>query len=235
MISLDDVNDMVSLHEHDVPTLMGVTGVIPAAHLALLTDSPYLRRPLIDLLSGLRPPMQGRIRRQGSVSWPIGRASFLQRHLTGLDVVKYLARIYDLDIEATLVFLGEIMTEPWQVERQIANWSAFSKLEFGNSLALLPRFDIYFVEGVLSFSKDRFGRIWEPLFRKRIHGKTMIMSSYSLPLVRQYCTSALILVKGKLSVDDELERAIARVPIGKIPVYDTEAAEDDLDEDEDQL
>lgn len=228
MIRFHDVSDSVAVNDRQVVMLSNVSLALPSGHLAILADNPFARRPLVDLLSGLRPPYKGHVAREGCISWPIGRYNFLHRHLTGLSVLQAIARVYDLDIKASLAFLEGILTEPWQIERPIGTWSTFSRFEFGNALALLPAFDIYIVDGSIEFSKERFGFIWQELFLDRIRDKTLLMSCLSVPTLKKYCRSALVVADRQLRLEEDLESAILKYPAMKVPVYATDEKDDEL-------
>src|SRR5208282_4442148 len=73
---------------------------------------------LIRLLSGAERPTSGRIRRTMRVSWPLAFGGAFQEHLTGLDNLKFVARIYGADYRPLIPFvedfteLGRFFREP---------------------------------------------------------------------------------------------------------------------------
>src|SRR6185295_11436477 len=73
---------------------------------------------LIRLISGAERPTAGRIRREMSVSWPLAFTGAFQTHLTGLDNLKFICRVYGVDWRPLVPFveefteLGRYLREP---------------------------------------------------------------------------------------------------------------------------
>ena len=67
------------------------------AHLGILGRNGAGKSTLIRLLSGAERPTSGRIHRHMSVSWPLAFTGAFQAHLTGLDNLKFVCRIYGAD------------------------------------------------------------------------------------------------------------------------------------------
>jgi capsular polysaccharide transport system ATP-binding protein len=53
---------------------------------------------LIRLIAGAERPTSGIIRREMSVSWPLAFGGAFQSHLTGLDNLKFVCRVYGVDL-----------------------------------------------------------------------------------------------------------------------------------------
>ena len=62
---------------------------------------------LIRLISGAEKPTSGHIDRGMSVSWPLAFGGAFQLHLTGLDNLKFVCRIYGVDWKPLLPFVEE--------------------------------------------------------------------------------------------------------------------------------
>ena len=54
---------------------------------------------LIRLLSGIEPPRSGTIERKMSISWPLAFRGAFQGSLTGMDNLRFICRLYDIDID----------------------------------------------------------------------------------------------------------------------------------------
>ena len=54
---------------------------------------------LIRLMSGVEPPTSGEIKRSMSISWPLAFSGAFQGSLTGMDNLRFICRIYDVDID----------------------------------------------------------------------------------------------------------------------------------------
>ena len=62
---------------------------------------------MIRLLAGAERPTSGRIRRTMRVSWPLAFGGAFQAHLTGLDNLKFVSRIYGVDYRPLIPFVEE--------------------------------------------------------------------------------------------------------------------------------
>ena len=75
---------------------------------------------LVRLLGGAIQPTTGRIHRGMRVSWPLAFNGAFQTHLTGLDNLKFICRVYDVDYKPLIPFveqfaeLGIYFREPVQ-------------------------------------------------------------------------------------------------------------------------
>ena len=73
---------------------------------------------LIRLISGVEPPTTGEIKRTMSISWPLAFSGAFQGSLTGMDNLRFICRIYNVDIDYVKNFteefseLGQYLYEP---------------------------------------------------------------------------------------------------------------------------
>ena len=111
---------------------------------------------LLQLIAGIIDPDRGKVRRAVRVSWPIGFRGSFHGMLTGIENIRFVARVYGVDenavIEKVAAFadLGPFIHEP------IRTYSSGmgARLAFGLSLAL--RFDTYLVDEVTSVGDANF-------------------------------------------------------------------------------
>lgn len=163
---------------------------------------------LIRILSGAERPSKGFVGRGMSVSWPLAFSGAFQGSLTGLDNVRFVCRVYNVDygkaVELVEVFaeLGDYLYEPVKVYSS----GMRARLAFGISLAV--DFDCYLIDEVISVGDARFHQKCQfELFEKRAH-KSMIIVSHELHNIRDYCDKIAILSGGKLSLFSNKEEAI---------------------------
>jgi ABC-type polysaccharide/polyol phosphate transport system ATPase subunit len=212
MIGFSRVSDHVRSSGRRLELLDRASIEIPVGRYCLLTNEPLARRPLIDLLCGTRPPFEGEIWRDGRSSWAIGRSSLFRGTLTGSDLLGMFCRIYDLDRSYAEAFVDELVEDKSLLKTRGESWKPLARAEFGQALALLPRFEIYVTDGNVLFSTGRFGMLWRRLFQERVAGRTLIISSLHISNIFAFCEKALIVDNGVISIVDELEEAVDRYP-----------------------
>ena len=76
-------------------------------HLGILGRNGAGKSTLIRLIAGAERPTSGAIRRGMSVSWPLAFGGAFQSHLTGLDNLKFVCRVYGVDYRPLVAFVEE--------------------------------------------------------------------------------------------------------------------------------
>jgi capsular polysaccharide transport system ATP-binding protein len=163
---------------------------------------------LIRLLGQVELPTSGTIDKTMSLSWPIGLTGGFQGSLTGNDNMRFIARIYNKpfdDIKAYVddfAELGKFLSEPVKI------YSLGMRARFAFALSLAIDFDCYLVDEVIAAGDQRFQRrSQEELFEKRAD-RSLILASHIGEVVRSYCSSALILHRGRGKVFSDLDLAL---------------------------
>ncbi|AYV48174.1 ATP-binding protein [Caulobacter flavus] len=163
---------------------------------------------LLRLIAGVEHPSSGSIRRDMSVSWPIGYTSCFQSSLTGADNARFIARIYRQPVEPLLAFVEDFAQLGPYLRQPVKTYSAGmqARLAFGISLAV--DFDCYLIDEVTGAGDERFReRCRDALIERRRTG-AMIMVSHHPETLMTYCTRGAVLKDGKLSFHDRIEDAI---------------------------
>lgn len=153
---------------------------------------------LIRLISGAERPTSGAIRRNMSVSWPLAFTGAFQTHLTGLDNLKFVCRIYGVDYRPCIAFveefteLGEYFREP------VLHYShgMMSRLAFALSMAI--EFDCFLIDEAMVVGDVRFHeKCHVELFQKR-KDRAFILVTHDASVIKLYCENACVLHDGKL-------------------------------------
>jgi capsular polysaccharide transport system ATP-binding protein len=176
--------------------------------LAVLGRNGQGKSTLIKILGGVLAPTSGDVRWSKRASWPLGFGGAFQGALTGVDNVRFLARIYDrpaarmlYDVE-DFAELGEALTMP--VKHYSSGMRA--RLAFGLSLAI--EFDCYLIDEVIAVGDARFReRCEEELFVRR-GDRAFIIASHDLQFIRHTCGRAIIIERGGATLYDDLEQAL---------------------------
>ncbi|MTI44442.1 capsular polysaccharide transport system ATP-binding protein [Roseibium hamelinense] len=163
---------------------------------------------LVRLLGGLEHPTSGEISRGMSLSWPLGLNGGFQGSLTGIDNMKFVARIYDKPYRDVFDFveyfseLGSYLAEP--VKTYSSGMRA--RLAFGLSLAI--DFDCYLIDEVIFVGDQRFHRkCREEIFEKRAD-RSLLLVSHDANILNEYCNGALILHNGRSKVFEDVPLAL---------------------------
>jgi capsular polysaccharide transport system ATP-binding protein len=162
---------------------------------------------MIRLISGAERPTSGRIRRNMRVSWPLAFGGAFQAHLTGLDNLKFVARIYNVDYKP-LVPMVEEFTELGEFFREpVSHYShgMVTRLAFALSMAI--EFDCFLIDEAMVVGDKRFhDRCHYELFHKR-KDRAYILVTHEAHSIKSYCENALVLHEGKLLAFPNIDEA----------------------------
>ncbi|WP_426052077.1 ABC transporter ATP-binding protein [Brevundimonas sp. SL161] len=176
--------------------------------LAILGRNGQGKSTLIKMLGGVLPETEGRIRWRMSSSWPIGFGGGFQGSLTGLDNIKFLARIYNRDYAETKERVDNFAELGSSLKLPVKHYSSGmrARLAFGLSLAI--EFDCYLIDELVAVGDARFQqKCQEELFQHRAD-RSFMMASHDTHLVTSHCTRALIIESGKAKMFEDIEEAV---------------------------
>ncbi len=182
--------------------------VAPGTRLAVLGRNGAGKSTLIRLIGKVELPDHGRVVHEMSVSWPLGFSGSFQGSLSGLDNVRFIARIYRSDYAQLRAFvddfaeLGDFLYQP------VKTYSSGMRARLAFALSLAIQFDCYLVDEVIMVGDQRFhARCREALF-DRSAGLALVLVSHDVSFVRQTCDSALVLSNGKAQFYSDLDEAL---------------------------
>ncbi len=162
---------------------------------------------LIRLMSGVEMPTSGEIRRGMNISWPLAFSGAFQGSLTGMDNLRFICRIYDVDLDYVHNFtqefseLGESLYEP------VKRYSSGMKARLAFALSLAVEFDCYLIDEVIAVGDSRFAaKCRYELFERR-KDRSIILVSHSHSAMKEYCNNAMVLDQGKLYQFDTMDEA----------------------------
>jgi capsular polysaccharide transport system ATP-binding protein len=175
---------------------------------------------LIKMLAGAERPTSGRIMRSMSVSWPLAFGGAFQTHLTGLDNLKFVCRIYGVDYRSVVEFVESFAELGVYFREPVSHYShgMLTRLAFALSMAI--EFDCFLIDEAMVVGDVRFHeRCHVELFQKR-KDRAFILVSHDANVIKLYCERACVLTDGRLrefeTVDDAYEfyqESLAKAPV----------------------
>jgi len=181
--------------------------VHPGEKVGILGRNGAGKSTFIRLMSGAELPTSGTIHRGMDISWPIAFSGAFQGSLTGLDNLRFICRIYGVDIEPIIpqvedfAELGEYFYEP------VKTYSSGMRARLSFAISLAIDFDCFLIDEVTAVGDDRFRKRCEiELFEKR-KDRTMIIVSHQAKQIVAHCDRAAVLYLGKLHCFDKVHDA----------------------------
>lgn len=179
-----------------------------SGRLAILGRNGQGKSTLIKMLGGIMPPTEGSIIWNMSSSWPIGFGGGFQGSLSGLDNIRFLARLYDRDYRETLDRVDNFAELGRSLRLPVKHYSSGmrARLAFGLSLAI--EFDCYLIDELVAVGDARFQqKCQDELFQHR-KDRAYMMASHDTHMVAQYCDRAIIIESGKCKIFEDVQEAV---------------------------
>lgn len=177
--------------------------------LALLGRNGAGKSTLLEIIAGTLHADSGRVLSDGTISWPVGLAASFHGDLTGAENVRFIARIYGVDTDDLVDFVGEFAELGRSYDMPMRTYSSGmrSRLTFGASMGI--KFDTYLVDEVTAVGDRAFRKKSQQIFAERMKSSSAILVNHTMAEVRKFCNAGVVLEGGKAEYFEDLEEAIA--------------------------
>lgn len=175
---------------------------------ALMGRNGAGKSSLLKMIAGSMDPDQGRVKRTGSVSWPVGFGGSFHGELSAAQNIRFVARLYGVDTPDLLDFVRDFAELGKHFTLPIKTYSSGmrSRLAFGVSMGI--HFDTYLVDEVTAVGDGAFKEKCNVVFGDRLKTSGAIVVTHSQNLVRRLCQSGAVLEGGKLTYYENVNDAI---------------------------
>jgi capsular polysaccharide transport system ATP-binding protein len=176
--------------------------------IAVLGRNGAGKSTLVRVIGGVDPPSSGRIHRGLFMSWPLGFTGGLGMEMTGIDNVRFIARLYDRPEKEMVAFVDDFAELGKQMLLPIKYYSSGMHMRLAFALTIAIDFECFLIDEVLAVGDARFHqKCHDALFVQR-KGCAMILISHDTSTIRTYCNKALVLKAGRARLFDDIDFAI---------------------------
>jgi capsular polysaccharide transport system ATP-binding protein len=189
--------------------LDGISFEIAAGEkIAVLGKNGAGKSTLVKIIGGVEPPTSGRVVRDLFMSWPIAFSGGFEVAMSGLDNIRFIARIYGVSIDDAVAFVDDFAELGRQLYLPVKTYSSGMRARLAFALTLAVDFECFLIDEVIAVGDSRFHqKCYDALFVRRRHC-AMILVSHDANIIRQYCSKALVLKSGRGRVLDDIEFAL---------------------------
>lgn len=210
MIELCNVSKAYRLNGVRKQVLDGVSFRFPAdRNLAIMGSNGCGKSTLMRLIAGAEQPDSGQVTRHVSVSWPLGFAGGFNGSMTGIENIRFIARVYGADTEEVIDRVADFAGLGQSLRLPVKTYSSGMKARLAFGLSMAIDFQCYLIDEVTAVGDEEFKRKSQAMFRGKLRSARIIMISHSVSQIREYCQGGVLLTGGRLHYFDEVDGLIA--------------------------
>lgn len=182
--------------------------VSPGEKLAVLGRNGAGKSTLIKIIGGVESPTKGHVERGLSISWPIAFAGGFDLTMTGIDNIRFIARLYGRPIKDVIGFVDDFAELGRQLFLPVRLYSSGMRMRLAFALTLTIDFECFLIDEVIAVGDRRFHRkCHDALFVDRADCAMMIVT-HDMAIVQEYCSRALVLKSGRGRIFDDVGLAL---------------------------
>jgi capsular polysaccharide transport system ATP-binding protein len=180
----------------------------PGEKIAVLGRNGAGKSTLVKIIGGVEPQTGGEIHRGLTMSWPLGFAGGLGLEMTGIDNLRFIARLYGRRAHEMIAFVDDFAELGRQLFLPVKYYSSGMQTRLAFALTLAVDFECFLIDEVLAVGDHRFHqKCHDALFVVR-RDCAMILVSHDTQTIRSYCNKALVLKSGRGRIFDDVDFAI---------------------------
>jgi len=209
MIVFRDVTATVSSGRIRSTVLENLSLMLPTdKSLVVLGREGSGKTTLIRLLAGAVSPTSGTIERYVTVSFPVGFAGGFNRSLSVLHNISHAARLYGADAEEVVAFVAALVGIGDELDESYGDLPQQLQRKLAYALSYAIPFDVYLIDDRIVMGDNEFRSKCEYVFEQRMKTSRFILTSSRPNYAKRFARKAAILQGKKISLYDDIDRAI---------------------------
>jgi capsular polysaccharide transport system ATP-binding protein len=148
---------------------------------------------LLGMIAGGIQPDSGRIKRNMSVSWPIGYGGGVSNSLTGAVNCRFLARLYGRDPDEITQWVAEFSELKEYMDWPVKTYSSGMRSRLNFALSMAIDFDCTLVDEGMGAGDQFFRTKAQQAIEERRRRSSVVMVTHNLEEVIRLCDRVLVL------------------------------------------
>jgi len=177
-------------------------------NVAIMGPNGVGKSTLMRMLAGIEAPDRGRIHRSVQVSWPMGFSGGFNGLMTGLENVRFVARLYGADTEAVIDYVETFAQLGASFRLPIQSYSNGMKSRLALGLSLAVDFDCYLIDEITEVGDRAFRARSKRAFEEKLSRANVVVVSHSASTIRDYCECGVLIRDRSLIYYDAIEDLI---------------------------
>ncbi len=211
MIEFQDVRKTYTLKGVTKTILNGLTIRFPEGkNIGVLGHNGAGKSTLMRLIAGAELPDSGKIKRSVKTSWPLGFSGGFAGRMTGIENVRFVARMYGEDTERMVQFVEDFSELGASMSLPIGTYSSGMKARLAFGVSMAVSFKCYLIDEITAVGDARFKRKCNEVFQTKLKHANIIMISHSDSTIKKFCDAACLLNEGELTMYDSVDEALAQ-------------------------
>lgn len=181
----------------------------PGQRLGVLGRNGAGKSTLIRIIGGVEIPTAGEVQRSMTVSWPLALSGAFQGSLSGIDNLRFIARIYNLDYGETRAFVDDFAELGSQLGEPVKTYSSGMRARLAFALSIAIEFECYLIDEVILVGDARFTKRCEvELFDKRTD-RALIIVSHDMNFIKGVCDSGAVIHDSHFNMCNSIDDAVS--------------------------
>lgn len=209
MIELRNISKAYWTHAGPNVVLDDISIVLPTGKsIGVLGRNGAGKSTLLRIIGGAEMPDTGDIVSTGRISWPIGFSGGFNGSLTGEENCRFVARIYNQDIDRIVDGAREFAEIGDYFYMPVKTFSSGMRARLAFGLSMTIEFDTYLIDEVTSVGDASFRTKARAAFSERKGRSSLVMVSHNMDTLREYCELGAVIENGGMFLTDDVEEAI---------------------------
>lgn len=166
---------------------------------------------VLKLISGSELPTTGKIIRRGSFSPPIGDTGSFHGDLTGEENIRFICKLYGQQPKTIIAFIKDFLEADKALKLPTKTYQDGFGKNVAFALSIAMRFDTYLViNPIPTGNSPEFQKKCMDAFTEKTKDASLILTSNSVKLVRNYTDRAMVIHKGAAILFDDIEAGLLK-------------------------